>query len=162
MAKCRICGNTLKTSDMIKIKERIYVCCDECEEKYLNPPEPITPQKEKSDWAQLMDYLKELYGGNVNYPALCTQIKRMKTEHNFTDKGIELTLRYMYDTLEMSFNDEYGLGLIVYYYQQTKQFYQQKKEIKRAVDDVDWNDDIVVIKKNVDKKNITNDDISDL
>lgn len=155
MPKCKACSKEFKSAtDMLKIKDRVYVCDETCKAEYeakLNKSKPNQTVSAPSDWKMLMEYLKQLYGENCNYGMLCSQIKKMQNDYGYKCSGILLTLRYMYETLELPFDPSNGLGLVAYKYNEAKQHYIKMHKIKKAIEQADWNDETVVVKKVIDR-----------
>ena len=154
--KCRFCKAQIDKETAIAVSEgkrNKYYCNEECETNDENKnkrkkiQKQTTIEKEASHWKQLMDYITNLYGNKINYPFLCTQIKNMKNEFNMKDSGILLTLQYMYEVRELTFDDDKGLGLVPYYYQDAKEFYIKKFKIAEMVKNTKINDTPIIINK---------------
>ena len=150
--KCRYCKKTIEKENALSVpngKRNKYYCDETCHEKDNEQANVSkeTQDKEVSQWKQLMDYLTQLYGNKINYPFLCSQIKNMKTEYNMKDGGILLTLKYMYEIRELTFDDDKGLGLIPYYYNDAKNFYIRKFKIEEMVKNTQFNNEPIVITK---------------
>ena len=75
----------------------------------------------------------------------------MKNEFNMKDSGILLTLQQMYEVRELTFDDDKGLGLVPYYYQDAKEFYIKKFKIAEMVKNTKINDTPIIINKIVKK-----------
>lgn len=127
--KCPICGKENNKEYTIKIGNRYY--CAECskikEEKMEN--------FNKEDWDQLFNYVCKLYHINKPTGAMFKQLKDFRAEpYNFKDKGMYLTLKYVYETLGIPILTGAGLGIIPYYYDKAKDFFIKKMDIKEELD----------------------------
>lgn len=106
---------------------------------------------------ELNEYISEIY--NIEFPTgwMMKQIKEYKEKRNYTYKGMELTLRYMYEVerlnkLEAS---DAGLGMIPYYYEKTKKYYSNLETVSSAAKDFELNNEaeIIYMQPPVRKKN---------
>lgn len=154
--KCRFCKTQIEKETAIAVpegKRNKYYCNNECKvndenkSKAKQVKKQQTAEQEVSHWKQLMDYITSLYGNKINYPFLCTQIKNMKNEFGMKDSGILLTLKYMYEIRELTFDDDKGLGLIPYYYQDAKNFYIRKFKIEEMVKNTEFKEEPIIITK---------------
>lgn len=120
---CKYCNTKRNKDDMIK-HNRQYFCNDTCLLAY---------KKQVADRKDLMGYLTELYG---KFPVkVVKQIEDFKKQ-GMTYKGQELSLRYWYDTLEKEFNEEMGMGIIPYIYEDAKQFFMDKQRIAKCANNI--------------------------
>lgn len=157
MVKCLNCKKEIEKETAFKVGTRTYYCNEDCYNEKLNKNKPAPKEeKPKTDWSQLMDYLNELYNGNCNFPLVCAQVKKMKNEykfegHPFTDKGIELTLRYYYDILGNSVLENYdGIGIVPYYYEKACNNYVETMRISKQIEemtDEELQDDEFIVKR---------------
>lgn len=147
MPKCKICGVSKDASQMIKIKNRIYVCSDECKVKYESKDKPKTSERR-----ECTDYIKSIYDGDSSYWRMIgAQLENLKTRYGFTYKGVELTLRYMVEHEEITPTDHI-LGLVPYYYERTKNDYINTLEINEAFSSYE-SDECIEIIHTTQKKN---------
>lgn len=86
-------------------------------------------QKEKQDRKELYDYICDLYELDIPTTMMMKQIKEFKENYNYKYKGMLLALQYWYEILEKSFNEENGLGIIPYIYNEAKKHYIAKQKI---------------------------------
>ena len=134
MPKCKICGVSKDTSQMIKIKNRIYVCSDECKVKYESKDKPKTSERR-----ECTDYIKSIYDGDSSYWRMIgAQLEN-------------LTLRYMVEHEEITPTDHI-LGLVPYYYERTKNDYINTLEINEAFSGYE-SDECIEIIHTTQKKN---------
>lgn len=154
MPKCKVCGESRPLStDMIKIRDRVYVCSYKCKLQYeldhKNNPAPAP--KQKSDKVQLTDYIQQIQDGDKQYWSMVSgMISNLIKKYEFTYKGIELTLRYMVEVKNMTLKHNF-LSLVPYYYQETKESYIEALMIQQAFEDFEEDEEITV--KSNTKKN---------
>ena len=143
--KCRQCGKEINKESAIKIKERIYVCSTECEQKYTAAK---STQKNSDDLTELKSYINQLYNGEVNWPLIMKQLKSMREEYGYKISGILYTLKYAHDIKEMNFNGN-SIGIVPYIYNEAKQFYLQLNQVKKSVDNLQnvCYDELTIVKK---------------
>ena len=138
-------------------------CCPYCKEaiedkeiaikksnKYYHKEcyEQVQAEKEanKSEYEKLIDYIYKLYDKQI--PAFVfKQIKDYVNEYGMKHSGILRTLKYVYEELEIPFNEENGIGIVLYKYLEAKNEYLKQKEINKAIDSFEFEDKVVVINK---------------
>lgn len=111
--------------------------------------EPMEKEKElnKTDFQKIMDYVHDLYE-RPNYVMIAKQIKDMK-ERGLKESGILKTLQYIYEIEEMKVMEDKGIGLVEYKYEDAKNYFMKKAEIRKSVADFDTvGETIVVVRKN--------------
>ena len=121
--KCPICSKMNDKEDTIKIGNRYY--CKECAEH---------KDEYKSDWDLLFEYICKLY--NISKPTgmMFRQLKEFRSEpYCFTDGGMYATLRYYHEILGNNVLDGSGIGIIPYYYDKTRQYYEQMNEVEESL-----------------------------
>lgn len=123
MPKCRICGDVKKHENMVQVEPRLYVCI-ECEEKYL---EKNKVKNLKSDRDLLVDYIREIYGEDIKIYHM-KQVKDLHEKFNLKYSGMFLTLKYIFETLNIKTNKSYGIMLILNYYEEARDYYIFKKD----------------------------------
>lgn len=149
--KCPICKNMNEKETTVEISGKYY--CQECsaiKEKELS--------KNKDDWDELYEYICSLYNIETLTGMMFKQIKDFRNIHNYTNKGILLTLQYYYETLENEVLEDTGLGIVVYYYEQAKKHYISKMEVKKHMKDfiIDETATIITATPNVIKQKNVN------
>ena len=148
--KCRQCGKETNKDSAIKIKERIYVCSNECEQKYnaKNVQSSQKASKKCDDLIELKAYINQLYNGNVNWGLVMRQIKSFKEEYGYTYAQQLCVLKYAYEIEGLSF-EAHGIGIIPWVFQKCKQFYSQLSSVRKSLDNVDnlCYDTIIINKK---------------
>ena len=145
--KCRQCGKEINKDSAIKIKERIYVCSTECQQKY-SEKNVKSIQKNNDDLAELKSYISQLYNGEVNWGLVMRQIKSFKEEYGYTYKQQLCVLKYAYEVKDMCFEAQ-GIGIIPWLFKEAKQFYSQLSSVRKSLDNIDnlCYDTIIINKK---------------
>lgn len=96
---------------------------------------------------ELNEYISELY--RVEFPTgwMLKQIKEYREKRNYTYKGMELTLRYMYEVERLNRLEahEAGLGMIPYYYEKTKKYYMNLENVTSAIKDYEVNNEAEIL-----------------
>lgn len=131
--KCRQCGKQIDKSTAIEIKPRIYVCSEQCHNEWqLAHKQKSVPATEKSQMRQLTDYVQS-YAPNTAWFKFGANVQRM-CKDGMTIAGIHHTLRYMREHEQMQLDGD-GLGLVQWYYDAAKKFYQWQQRMKKQVQD---------------------------
>ena len=131
--KCKICGKQDIKTNMIQVGKR-YVC-SECMEETDGV----------SDWDLLFETIKRIYGKEPN-GIMYRQLKEFREKpYNYTDGGMNATLEYVYDILEIPLKEDVrGIGIIPYYYDECKQFYNAIATSENSLDNSEEVEDVVV------------------
>ena len=140
VAKCPYCNKeVLDKNEAVKHSNRWYH--SECWQK-------IKAEKEanKSDYEKLISYLNELYNGNIPI-FVFKQIKDYKNDYGMKYSGILLTLHYIYDILDMKFDEANGIGMVVYKYNECCKTWKHQKQVEKAIKNFEFEDKEVVINK---------------
>ena len=132
MITCRVCKSKIDKDSAICLKPKIYVCCDECKDQYeLIQKEKENKEKESQERKEFMVYLKSICSEEVNdkivNPLL---IKNMQDDSSLKFNGMKYTLWYIHDVLNINIT---GVGIIPYYYDEAKRYYNKKQKIKQAI-----------------------------
>lgn len=160
MPKCKYCKREIELKPIYKIrlegqKTISSFCNEECYNLYINQP--------KDPQVVLTDYIQELYINNgydrskINWLLIIKQVKNLLKENkSWKHSGIKYTLWYMVEILEMNlFNGEFNgsiLNLVPYYYNEAKDFCLEKHELDKRYKEVEFEEEEVIIKKQVNKK----------
>lgn len=113
----------------------------------------------KQDRQDLSDYVAQIY--SIEFPTgwMLKQIKEYKEKRNYTYKGMELTLRYIYEIENKYLREasESGLGLIPYYYEKAKKYHMNIREVTKSASNAEINNEAEIIylkptKRKVNKK----------
>ena len=130
-AKCKWCGELIedKSNATKKSNGWWHNNCLEEKEKQKN--------ENKSDYEKLIDYIYKLYDGNIPV-FVFKQIKDYVNEYGMKYSGILLTLKYIYEELEIPFDEENGIGLVIYKYSECSKEWLRKKEIDKAIEEFEF------------------------
>lgn len=144
---CRCCNKKIKRSQAFSVKDRYYYCSEEeYETKYKGSI---------AYWEEMfMDYIYfDMTNKDCDFIAIQRQANMFHDKYDFKWTGMLLTLQYWYETLCNSWNPEYGLGQIFpKFYEEAKNFYNEKKEIESLVNEMEGEDKIIIIKRQKNKK----------
>lgn len=146
--KCNKCKKEFDNNDVafVKINNRRY--CPTCAEirqseieiekqskerhkEYLKKQQ-LTQKQSSEDYKSLIATLCEITGLQVPNPMWFATIKRMvkgneQAEYDFTYKGIEITLQYVFYILEKPIKNAGAiLEIVPYYYEDAKEFYKER------------------------------------
>lgn len=148
MVKCPYCENKLDKDESHEHKKKYYhVKCFE------------SMQREGAEYKDLMDYISKLY--RVDYPSIMIkkQIKDMKAE-GYKYKGMELALKYFYETLDNRVQENSGVGIIPYVYEEAKQHYIKQRKIAESAHNLENKEITVYINPEMTKRKVKKIDIS--
>ncbi len=147
--KCKFCKQEIIDKENAIKKSNGYYH-KECYNKLQKEKE-----ENKSDYDKLIDYIYKLYNGNIPI-FIFKQIKDYVNEYGMKHSGILLTLRYIYEQLELPFDSENGIGLVMYKYDEAKNNWLRQKEIDKAIEEFEFKEEEVVVNKrfsgNINKK----------
>ena len=121
MITCRICKTKVDKDAAICLKPKIYVCCEECKEQYtLKENNKANKSKDSQDRQEFIAYLKSMCSQELNYKIVGSMLKKMmKDNPSFTYNGMQYTLWYIHDVLNINIT---GVGIIPYYYDEAKRY----------------------------------------
>lgn len=140
LPKCKFCGKLIEDKSNAIKKSNGWWHNDCLKEKEKQKSE------NKSDYEKLIDYIYELYDGNIPV-FIFKQIKDYVNEYGMKYSGILLTLKYIYEELEMPFDEENGIGMVVYKYSECSKEWLRKKEIDKAIEEFEFEEKEVVVNK---------------
>ena len=148
MVKCPYCEEKLDKDESYEYKKRYY---------HLNCFK--TWQREGLDYKELLNYISALY--KVEYPSMIIkkQIKDFKDE-GYKYKGMELALRYFYETLNNRVQENTGVGIIPFVYEEAKRHYIKQKKISDSFKNVKNEEITVYINTDINKRKSKQIDIS--
>jgi len=126
------------------IDNRYY--CIECAENRKKEKE-----RNKNGWEELFEYICELYNIDTLTGMMFKQIKDFRENYNYKNKGMYLTLKYYYETLENEIKEDTGLGIIPYYYERAKQYFLEKQEIIKHTEEFKSHESINTVKIKIHK-----------
>lgn len=130
--KCKICGNQDYKANMVQVGKRY--ACKECYEGTGG----------ESDWDLLFNTITRIYGEKPT-PIMYKQLQTYRSDpYNFTDGGMNATLKYIYDILEIPLKEDSALGLLPYYYDECKQYYMAIQRSEASLEGAKEVDDIVI------------------
>lgn len=126
---CPYCKNTVYANEAIKKGTRYYH--SECiENKRIEEEEKSTAA---SHYKELIAYICELYATDAPTGMILKQIKDYQEQYNYKTKGMELALRYFYETLDNKVREGDGIGIIPYVYEDAKYHYLKQQKIAESI-----------------------------
>lgn len=148
MVKCPYCNNQVDKDISIPHQKRYYH--ESCFKSM---------KREKDDYSSLLDYVVELFGDSKPIMLLKKQIKDMK-EEGYKYKGMELALRYFFDTLGNRVQENTGVGIIPYVYEDAKNHFIKQKKIADSIRNIENKEVTVYINTDQTKRKNKKIDIS--
>jgi hypothetical protein len=133
--KCPYCEKQLNKDDAYEYKKRYYH--QECFETW---------QREGQDYKDLLAFICDIYRLEVPNGMILKQIKEFKEDLHYKYKGMELALRYFYETMGNSVQEGSGIGIIPYVYEDAKKHYITKLKVQESLKNIE---------NNIEKKVIT-------
>lgn len=101
--------------------------------KYYHPSCLKTIKQESEDYKLLIQYVEHLYGENYPFIIIKKQIKEYK-ENGMKYSGMRLALEYFYEEIGNSIEGSKGVGIIPYVYEDAKNQYINKQNIKKSIE----------------------------
>ena len=163
--KCMNCKKDINRDSAHKVGAKTYYCDVDCfNEKELTrvKVKEVHKPKDNSDRLVLTNYIQLLFleqgydKSEIGWNMICSQIKNLMDNYadydgkNYTNGGIKYALWYMKEIEEVNlFNNEKGsiLNLVPFYYDKSKRFWYECDNIKKKVKEIEFDDEIIVIKK---------------
>lgn len=136
-SKCAMCGNKFLTEEMTSRGGKKY--CNDCIE---------IKDKENEDWSTLFEYIKEIYKLKEVPILIITQLNKYRKDevHPLTSIGMYYTLKYYYEILDNEIQDDKGVGIIPYYYDQAKKYYAKVFDLEEKAEAFEFKDKQQIIK----------------
>ncbi len=125
LVKCPYCEQKLDKDEAFTYKKRYYH--EQCFKTW---------QRESVDRKELIDYICKLYGIETLTGMMLKQIKDFHEEYHYKYKGMELALRYFFETLNNQIQDGTGIGIIPFVYEDAKNYYVMKMKVEKSVQKV--------------------------
>ena len=164
--KCRFCKKEIPKSQAYKVGNMSYYCNEQCHKsqenkvKYKQPK--VKPNGETSERRLLTDYIQYYYTNNgiekhtINWSLICQQIKQIEEKLKINDNWVRYVLWYMIEIKEMNLiDDKYDgsiMNLVEYYYTEAYDYWLEIGEIKKSIDEFEFEDKVVVVNKSFSKK----------
>jgi hypothetical protein len=148
MVKCPYCEDKLDKDESHEHKKRYY-----------HPKCFETWQREGQDYNDLLSYIGKLYRVDTPSIMIRTQIKGLK-EEGYKYKGMELALRYFFETLDNRVQENKGIGIIPYVYEEAKNNFLKQRKIAESLQNLENDELVVYISPEKSKRKTKNIDIS--
>jgi hypothetical protein len=135
--KCGLCGKKFPTSEMTTRSGKKY--CKDCIE---------IKDKENEDWSVLYEYIKSIYNLSTVPILIVTQLNKYRKDeaHPLTSIGMYYTLKYYYEILDNEVQDDKGVGIIPYYYDQASKYYSRVFDLEEKAESFNFEDKKQIIK----------------
>jgi hypothetical protein len=111
-------------------------------------------KKNANDWDLLFKLICELYKIKTPNGMMFQQMKTYRDDYNYTNIGMYYTLKYYYDVLENEVIEGTGLGIIPYFYDKAKYYYNKKYDLEDKFDNFENTEKIINVKTKIIKKEI--------
>ncbi|GIN22541.1 hypothetical protein [Siminovitchia fordii] len=126
LVKCPYCEEKLPKSESHPYKKRYYHL--ECFNEWRN---------QADHRKELIEYICELYGIDAPTGMMVKQIKEFVEDYNYKYKGMELALRYFYETLGNQVLEGSGIGIIPYIYEDARQHHLTMMNVAESVENLE-------------------------
>lgn len=129
--KCLYCGVVFDTNaePFVKPAERRYAHAT-CAEKYQQ-----SQSSDEKDYAMLISYCKNVLGMPQN-ALLNKQITSFKKEYGYTCKDILRTVKWWKEIQKKPFEENYGIAIVPYVYEECKRYYLNLQKIMNLNDNI--------------------------
>ena len=163
--KCRFCKKEIEKDNAYKVGQKLYFCNKEhylsqCnKDKYkspkINKDGTTNSRRQLTDWIQNY-YIQQGYDKHdINWQLITAQIKNQIDEYGFKYQGMLLTLKYMTEIKCMNLLDDRSVSvvsLIPFEYNNAKNNWLETENIKKEIDNFDFSDNEIIVKKSIDKE----------
>ena len=122
LAKCKLCGIEIPKDEKLLISNKRY--CRSCYDIKI---------KENEDYTNLKLYICTIFNIDVPSGLVLKQIKQFKEELNYTYAGINYCLWYLTQIKGVKLELKYGIALVKFEYENSKNYYMQQCKIKESV-----------------------------
>lgn len=164
--KCRYCNKRISKKVAFKVGKCSYYCNQSCYENKLKEQRKNKMKyapKENEDRLEYTDYIQRIYLDNgydkseIPWQLIGAQTKNILQEHEvWSYLTLQYILYYMYEVLELNlFSEESNgsiLSLLPFYGIEAEKYFNQTKEIEKSIDEFDFKDNEIVIKKSCGSK----------
>jgi len=120
--KCPYCETQLDKDEAYSYKKKYYH--ENCFKLW---------NSEKEHRKSLIEYICKLYKIDVPNGMILKQIKDFQEEYKYKLSGIELALRYFYETLGNHVQEGAGIGIVPFVYEEAKQHYIKQMKISESI-----------------------------
>ncbi|WP_310876978.1 hypothetical protein [Priestia megaterium] len=123
--KCPHCEKMMEKEEAVSHQKRYY------HEACLRDK-----QKSVEHRKELAEYICKLHRIDALTGMMRKQIKEFEEEYKYKLKGIELALRYFYETLDNPLREGDGLGIVPFVYEDAKKHYMNKQKVKKSMNNL--------------------------
>lgn len=159
---CKFCKKKIEKDLAIIINEKRnnYYCSEECKQNQLDKEKYKPKQKDNkeiNDRKALLSYIQEQYINSgidkycINWRLITANLKNlMDNDKEYKLTGILYCLKYMKEIEGINLISEESntpLALMPFYYEKSKQYWLQTKEIAEAIKEFEFTDEVKIIRK---------------
>ena len=156
--KCKHCQQEILDKTLATKKSNGYYhnsCLEEMElAKRKYKPQENTPRRQFTDMV-VEYYVNSGYDKNlIQWNTIQSQAnKLMKENSQYTYPSMTYTLWYAMEIEQAPISDDRGIiGLIEFNFDKAKKYYNELEEIKKSIDEFEFEDKVVVVNKSFSKK----------
>lgn len=122
LSTCKLCGKKITKEEKYIYSNKSY--CEKCYNIKL---------KEREDYEKLINAICSYF--NINKPTglILKQIKDYKEKFDFEYKWISYCLWYVTYILNKKLDIKFGIAIVKYEYENSKQYYEKQLEIRNSV-----------------------------
>lgn len=146
--KCSLCGELFEKEELIVKSAKRF--CVECLKIRTGEAE-----KNKVEWTLLFEYICKLYKIDKPTGMMFQQMKGYRDDYSYTNIGMYYTLKYYHEILENTVLDGAGLGIIPYYYDKAKVYYNKMFDLQDVVENFENTENVINIKTKLTTKPVT-------
>lgn len=125
---CPYCKEKLDKDEAHPYKKRYY------HEKCFNEWQAHSQHRK-----DLIAYICELHNLDAPTGMILKQIKEFENDYGYKLKGMELALRYFYETLGNPVREGDGIGIIPYVYEEAKKYYILRMKAQESAEENEGN-----------------------
>lgn len=125
---CKGCGKKLLPDEKYKFSNKIY--CIDCY-NFL--------KKEDNARRDLIEYICDIFDTDAPNTLSLKQIKDMREQYGYTYGGIQYTLWYIAEVLNMDMDKKYGIAMVKYKYEEAREFCMKQLQIENKLEQLSDN-----------------------
>lgn len=127
---CPYCKEKLPHEGSKRVGNRRYhPKCWETKER-----EDEEQSRESQSYRELIDYICEIFNMDAPTGMILNQIKRMKEEYNYKNKGIMLSLQYFFEIEGNEVWEDSGIAIVPSVYDKARKHYIMKMNVERSLE----------------------------
>ena len=120
---CKRCGKEILKEDKCVLSSKTY--CPECF---------IIIKQNAEDYKNLISYICKIFKIDAPTGAIMKQIKSYRDKYNYSYAGIQYTLWYCYEILELTIEQQFGISFVKTYYNKAENYYEKGVKTREIVE----------------------------